>query len=111
MRRAILIVWAAAAVVVGPARADGPPSPPSSRPEVLAPGEGWTAPEQGGLCLTREQWIYQVELRRYYETRIQVAEKVAERRGWYGAGVGFAAAALAFGACAAIPACREKLWK
>ena len=89
-RRGLAWVVAAAVSGVGVARGDPPPRPPSDHPPVtLSVGESWRAPEGGGLCLDREAWTYQVEVRRYYEARVQAGEAVAERSAWKGVGIGF----------------------
>lgn len=103
---AALLAAAVLGLYPGAAAAAEPPAhPPRSTYVVVPPASSWTAPAGeagGGLCLERPAWIYTTELRRYYEARIRAGEKVAERQGWKGAAVGFAAGILVGGLVALV---------
>lgn len=100
-RRFLSLVAAALVTAASVGRADDPPRPPEGSPVVLAPAQSWTAPADGGLCLDKAWWTYNDEVRRYYETRIRVAEDYAEGAGWKGMLLGLSVG-LAVGASVAL---------
>lgn len=101
-RRFLSLVVAALVAAASVGRADDPPRPPEGMRLVpVASGAAWTAPEGGGLCLDLEAVRYTVEVRRYYETRIRVAEDYAEGAGWKGMLLGLSVG-LAVGATVAL---------